>query len=179
MSKRSTKGAPKGLEYYTSILTGKNPYVAISSLIEDHNFQFEFDEDSLEIKKVPTGNPYKSCKGCDICDEIQRWVPKMSEWKLAQLVVRPTDRWTARTIARMYKLGMGYRAIAKIVGGKPELEKIITRIISTEPTALATFIRCNLTNKQIKTLLPLDSYQLAEARERYAIPYVTCKGDLD
>lgn len=175
MSKKSSKTAPKGLAYYTSILAGGNPFVAINALIDSHNFTFEFDEEEMEIKKVRSEVSYKDCKGCAICDKVQYWVPLMAEWKLAQLVVIPPEQWEARTIARMYKLGMGYRALARIVGGTPKLEEIITRIIQTEPTALATFIRCNLTNKQIMTLLPMDSLQIAEARARYNVPAISDK----
>lgn len=173
MAKRIAKSAPKGVDYYLGILAGGNPFVAVNSLVEAHNFIFEFDEKNVEIHKVNTEVSYKDCKGCEICDKIQQWVPLMTEWKLAKLAVIPPDAWNARTIARMYKLGMGYRAMAKLAGGTPKLEEVISRVIQEEPRALSIFIRCNLTNKQIMTLIPLDSYQLAEARSKYGVGWET------
>lgn len=159
----------KEMSFYESINIAENPFNIIGDLIEDHNWVYVFNKERFEFEKVPTEVPFTQCKGCKTCDDIFRLGESLSDWKIAQIVLRPMDQWERRDL--LWLLSQRYKLpdiIRKCKGGKKAFSVLIEEKFRTDdPEPAMDSFKYEIPKEMVMHLCGIDKYQYSDYYKSY------------
>lgn len=158
----------KTIDHYNSIVTEENPFVTIGDLIEDHNWEYQFDRVTKDFKKIPTKKTYLMCNGCPSCRKITKKRKMITDWKVSQIVTKPLNEWSVKEVLSLISKRYTIRELSKVSGvGSPQDFIEAVAPLFSDDKGMRSLLFYNIPYKIIKLLTGISEEEYKEIKQDY------------